>query len=40
MSGHIFITLHQSCDLYQSFNFQTELHVVFELAIVPAGVET
>lgn len=29
-----------SCDLYQTFNFQTELYVVFEFAIVPAGVET
>lgn len=40
VSGCIFITLHPSRDLYQSFNFQTEQYVVFELAVVPAGVET
>lgn len=40
MNGYIFIALHPFCDRYQSFNFQIELCVVFELAIVPAGVET
>jgi len=40
VSGCIFVTLHPSRDLYQSFNFQTELYIVFELATVPAAVET
>lgn len=39
MNGCIFIVVHPYCDWYQKFNFQTELCVVFELAIVPAGVE-
>lgn len=40
MNGGTLIALHPHCDWYHSFNFQTELCVVFELAIVPAGVET
>lgn len=40
MNGCVFIALHPFCDRYQSFNFQIELCVVFELAIVLAGVET
>lgn len=33
MNGYIFIVLHPHCD-------QTELCVVFEVVVVPAGVET
>lgn len=40
VSGYIYMNFCPSHDLYQSFHFQNELHIVFELNIVPAGVET